>query len=111
MKIHCLAIPTESIIKNRKEITGIAVVYGNYINDSKKGDLILIIKDLLTPAIVYQNSNVIAFVAEQGSWNSHGVSLALAKNIPCMVGVGREINRIINESEIVLNFLEGTINL
>jgi len=108
MKIYGVPIPTEEIINNKKQIKGRAVLFIDSLGDINS-DTILIVKGLLTPAIVFRFSTVIAIISEQGSWNSHGVSLANAHNIPCMVGVGQEIENIQNNMVLTLNFEDGII--
>jgi phosphohistidine swiveling domain-containing protein len=108
MKIYGVPIPNEEILNSKWQVKGVAILFSDSLREVDR-NAILIVKGLLTPAIVYRCPNVIAIISEHGSWNSHGVSLANANNIPCLVGVGREIENFNNKMELTLDFEEGTV--
>lgn len=114
--IHGIGIPTQYQEDDNTNSSVIGVVLiANSEPDSKlfhenSSDIIVVIPGLITPGIVNKYSFARVFVAERGSWSSHGVSLARAKGISCLVGVGEEICYLQNGLRVKVDIMEGTLS-
>ena len=111
MIIHGRYIPA---IQRKAEGDSFVISDVTHIHRDQVGRLdlrcIVIVYGLLSPVVVYMYPNAIAFIVENGSWNSHGVVMASSKNIPCIVSVGAHIYEIPDNVSLKILCPDGQIN-
>ena len=86
---------------------------GNADNDLKFAEPVIVVADDLTPSETVQmdKEKILAFVTVHGSTNSHTAILARMMNIPALIGVNMDLEKLKTGMEAVVDGFKGEMIL
>lgn len=89
----------------------IRILQGREITDHSWQEDVVIVAEELTPSDTasMDTDNVLAFVTSGGSRTSHSAIMARSLEVPAVVGLGDEINKIKQNDKVIVNGLEGEV--